>query len=552
MAIWIVYVALLMIWLEYACRASQDFDGRIGWRYDRALILAVTLFSMLHGPITTIFNARLAVSATSSTRYCPRTWNELFLTTDRAWSEVFGICYSYWYSYSTTRFSTVFFLFTLQTLICFGTPFLLNQGYDVQLQTIYSRQMRPLNAMAPAYLSGIDAYQQLSIGIGSLGTGSHIFQAYNSTSYIPLGAARLAHNITDIIFAGNTEGSDATLPGLRIQGGCSISHMNPTNESFAQACQALLQSNVSRDLSPTNTLWYSVDLDVATCLDDYGFQADWMTNGQTAKTAKGVMRLDARNETGSNFASVSEAIACVATFSTVSVRVFGRTGVFDTQTIKEEQFYDSAAGQQGEPLIHPLSAAMMALQGSDGLGIGKPTAPSLVRMWNYTTSQLSDDPNQIKSVRFQQPTAEEMAQTVWQAIVHMTGSIAVSATRGDQMHEVTAYRQVTGRRRKIVWAIPLYAFLALWLALNIYLFTQLGWRVKTYDESLGSYTTSRLFVEHAHLVDDQSCGTLENNRALSTGLDAAFTRVGGKQVGGTKQRICVGGEEDLDPSVQYV
>lgn len=494
---WVLVVAALLGLLEATANHASSVVKQ-PWYYDWLPSIILTLFTQAHGPITAAFNARIAVSALKS-RHAPKTWAELFYTTDGNWSSPLGMLKSL---YSTSfRVSFVYYLFILHTILAIAAPLLLSRAYPFQTIAVASPTNLLLNTFYSPNIESVQLDLQLAIGTGGAVTGLPILEVYNSSAYVPRGTSRYSPP-SEMFFAGDTQQTDTQLDGLHIQGSCERVQglADPIDPSvFIAMCNQLsTQVPWAGFIATTED---SVVVNTSSCASKPPF-GGFMDNSTTSFTTA-YMWISAHNGTDAqDGVTVAGVAMCNATFTTARAKVYGLEGAFDT--LEPIAIYNESAAQGGEPLAHPLTAALVALGNSDS------TAPqahvAILSMWSYTINPNASVTN------YDQPTMETMIDQIWSATLYMTGSIGIASQQAGQAHDVIKHTMVSGRVRENMWADAAWATLGLWLLLVIY--SSVFLFRPAIGDSLSSYVAARLLAEQPQLVKGQECGTLKDNENM--------------------------------------
>jgi len=206
--------------------------------------------------------------------------------------------------------------------------------------------------------------------------------------------------------------------------------------------------------------------------------------------------------------AVQGVIMCNVTFSMGWATLNGLDRTF--VDFQEAPLYDATHAQQGEALMHPLNAALHALDQSDTyVTFG---APGLVSMLGYTSTA------QNGGLVWALPSLDQMAQRVWEGTMHMGVAIGLLSQQSGHSYAVTVHTAVAGRKKNIVLATVSWALAVVWfLILTGCTFT---FFTPTFGDSLNAYIAARLLVENRALVDGHCCGSLEDNINLTTQFDA--------------------------------
>lgn len=193
--------------------------------------------------------------------------------------------------------------------------------------------------------------------------------------------------------------------------------------------------------------------------------------------------------------------------------------------------------QAGEPLLHPLVVALLVLDQSQSNAYF--SASAIITMLGYIARQ--DE----YSVSYIQPSLDVMASRIWQGAAHMESVISLLSKEDGHEYPVTVHVSVTGKSidgaiAKLVWALG-----ALWFLLL--LGSTFTFFRPTFGDSLISYVTARLLVEHPALVDRYCCSSLDENMQMTAGFETA----GDSKIEEIVGHVTSGGEGILQKNRNY-
>lgn len=381
---WACLVALLLIVLELAARRSPRYV-HLPWYYDWLPTVALTIFSQAHGPITTMFIARISVSNLHHPGRAPKTWHELFDQADKAWSSPVYI--ALWPFKRSPRLSSLFVIFILQSLIAMATPILLSRAYPVQAIEVATRTSLNLDLFTPSLLEGLDAYTQISVGAGGMTSGDSILDLYNSTIYLPSNASLGTSLPYDLFIAGSTQGTDAIVDGLRIQGRC-LQVTNVTNpRDIEELCSPLSSQEGQRwplQTSP-NTNPQAPNITTAACANISLWSPIWSepASGRLYFNSSMPLNTDPAANT-TRLPSINFTAACDAVVTGIRVPVNGRAGTFDPDLVR---LGSPPKGNGGEAPMPPLLVALGTLASSAGVvspgTVTDQMSSTFVQQWGY-------------------------------------------------------------------------------------------------------------------------------------------------------------------------
>lgn len=219
--IWFLLIVLLLILLERSVAISPT-TLHLPWYYNSTGLPSdlLTVFAQGHVPITIMHLSRLVASGVQSSATAPRTWLEFFWTVDKRWSGPLGILAIIWGTARLrVRVSLTTVSFSVISLVALVTPLVLIHAYPIRTIDVQLSQTFNPNTLSAFNMGSIDAYTQAAQGGAGWATNLTVLDLFNTTTFTPVGAER-GPGSNDFFFAGDVEGLDTVLPGIRIQGGC--------------------------------------------------------------------------------------------------------------------------------------------------------------------------------------------------------------------------------------------------------------------------------------------------------------------------------------------
>lgn len=535
LVLWAAIIVLGVLLLEKSAAAAPRHVSQ-PWYYRWLPGIFLTVFAQAHGAITAMHLARLAVSGLQSSSSAPASWMELLWLADKSWADPVGILSTLLATARLrTRVSGAFALFAALSLVALATPIVLSRAYPVEgLVVQESRTFRP-NALDEQKLEGIDAYAQMAAGGGAWATNLTVAEVFNNTVFIPPGTDR-SGALDDVFFGADVQGMSATLPGLRIQGGCapiSVAQGTDLSDAFDQACNTSL-SSIGEKISATLAS-ASLSLNASYCTD--GGWESFITNG-TSATNSAFVWFQNTNITGmlGSGPLVQGIVQCNATISTGHASLNGSTLTFDNFT--QAVLYNASAAQGGEPLLHPLYAALHSLipPGDDS---GEQAQAETIDMLGYAEVNVQGE------LIYIQPSLDQLAGSVWQGVSQMTAAMSLLGRTSNATYPATAYIPVSGRTRDPDFVLAAAALLGIWA---VGLVCGTAWMYRpTFGDSLNSYTAARLLADKPELVQGYCSGMPDQNPLLLQ----PFERVGDDEVGAAVGHITPGGRARLTSGRRY-
>ncbi|KAJ7461578.1 hypothetical protein FB451DRAFT_1562847 [Mycena latifolia] len=507
LVIWIAFIVLL-VWLLESAVAHGPRSLSPPWAYTTLPSLLITVFAQGHGALTAMHLARVSVSALHSPRTSPNSWAEVFWISDRAWQGPVGIFSTFLAaSRLRVRTSTHFVLCAVTCLTALVTPIVLSRAYPIRSILVdQDTKITPL-ALSVAQMGAIDAYAEIGTGVGSWTTALSLADVYNSSVYLPPGAAR-DDDPTDFFFAGDTEGKRATLPGLRLTGQCVPVDANFTD--FTAFCTTQFGAPPQYMTGPVTLTPVSVNFTMNACTNktwDSIFPPNSSVSTNVAFISIASANTSVPDEPG---ISVSGIIRCDARTATGTAALSG-DGTF--AAFAEAPLYNETQG--GEPLLDPLYAL-------------------LYYFGAHATSLDNDDVYRAATVRalgfvglspgggsqtYAQPSLEAMAAGFWRGVSCTVTGVALLARTNDTTYPAVQTGLAAVYVREGRFAQGAYALLGLWLFLLVVV-TARSFR-PTFGGSFDSYVTAKLVLDKPGLMANASGQLAENKK-----LRGPFGRVG--------------------------
>ncbi|KAK7020144.1 hypothetical protein VNI00_017865 [Paramarasmius palmivorus] len=215
--------------------------------------------------------SRLAIGSLHSSSTSPRTYAELFWSADRKWSGPLGIlsCTVGMFKLRT-RVSVTFILFAITCLLAISTPLLLNAAYPHTTVEIESLIMVRPSTASPARMKTVSMYNQLSTGSGQWATGLPTLSMNGGSIYL---SDEVEVDEEEMFFAGDSQGMDMSLPGIRLLGSCKVmeDHQNYTLGAslsrFNKLCGIQKMSLDNGTYSISHPMGMNVVIDYQSCFD---------------------------------------------------------------------------------------------------------------------------------------------------------------------------------------------------------------------------------------------------------------------------------------------
>lgn len=506
-AFWTVLVIGLLVLLERSAALAPTTVHQ-PWYYsnDGLPSVLLTVFAQGHGPVTAMHLGRLSISALQFRRSSPRTWLELFWMADRKWAGPVGVLLTaVGVVQRRLRVSYPLVLFSLLSLLALVTPLVLNRAYPIRTLDVRVPQMFAPNTFTPSKLNGLDAYAQAAAGGGAWATNQTVYELFNSSTFTAVGAPRPGEpGMGDVFFAGDVQGLDTTLPGMRITGGCKAvpGQTGLDNlDAFSQFCSAHLPSVQDIGQQVVNAI--SLSLNVSYC-STYSFQAMTLPSNSSA-----YMWFQNTNGTGMIVGDlVAGLVQCNTYTTTGTADVFGRSLSFANFAPDPSLYVDE---QGGEDPLDPLYAAIYHL--NIGRSGSEDDQAGAIDMLGYV--EVTHD----EGLYYVSPTLDGFAQAMWHGAQHMTNAFAVLTRSTDTVYAATAHVPVSGRVKANTFVAGAIALLVLWFV-GVVGMTAALWRATAFGDSLDSYAAGRLLVDKPDLVSGECGGGVGDNARLLEKLEA--------------------------------
>lgn len=515
--LWVVFIGAEIYLLERSVALAPTVV-KLPWYYsiDGLPGIFLTIFSQGHAPVTAMHFGRLAVSGLRYRSSSPNTWMELFWLTDGNWSGPVGIVTTTWATMRHgLRVSFAFVMFSALTLVALVTPIVLNRAYPIQTIDVDLPTTFNPSTLSPFRLGSIDAYAEIGAGSGAWATNQSAIELFNATSYTPAGRAR-NENSDDFFFAGDVQGFDTTLPGLRIQGGChAIGHSDIDTDGFADLCHTTYPSFT---YVPTSVMigGNSIALNVSFCSDSEVF-SQFVT---PSKTSAMVWFNNTAEPDGIIVGDIVRGVVrCDTVFTSGDATVYGRNLTYDHFVPNNTLYNDT---QAGEPLVDPMSSALYHLSQADG-------ANSNVLQAQYINLMAYSQTGNFKYIS---PSLDEFAQVMWRGAVHMTARLAILSRDTTTEYPAVMHTLVPARTRDNVYFLSTIGLLGVWL-LGVVILTMWMWR-GAFDDSLSGYVSARLWADRWNLTGGRQRGSDDEQALLDPfimeGHDSASPRKMGQAI----------------------
>ncbi|KAH8830605.1 hypothetical protein DL96DRAFT_956496 [Flagelloscypha sp. PMI_526] len=487
-----------MVWLLEKAVSSGPTSAPPPRSYTKLPTLALTLFAQAHAAITSMHLARIAISSLSSPRTAPNTWAEVFWMADRAWSGPVGIVVALKDSlFLKVKLSLTFLLFAFTCLVALATPAVLSRAFPIQnIPVITSGSIQPktFNTAAIQVASG---YIQQGIGFGSWGTGLSAYSLLSSSMFVPkelnFNKYQSSTDPTDFFMAGNI-GPDAngTLPGLRIQGSCSV--ISP-GSGVPDATGATSASNLTTLLNPYCTSKFKIGFAGAIAISGIRdldlLIADCTTlqfsSLRTEPTFSEGYLLYSYSETG--IANSGQGlIHCTSNTTTGTAYLQGANGTF-TDFQYSPLFNASTSSNGGEPLTDPLTSTFYGLMDQQQTS-GAPMKEAVQRGFGLVAVPTAT------GQAFDVLTPDVVANRMWSAVAHNLAAIGTLSWRDTVAYNITKPVFYAVHVHASPYREAAYALLGLWAVLLLAI-TGYGYR-RSAAPGLDSYAASWLVARQGH------------------------------------------------------
>ena len=506
-AFWIALIATELFLLERSVAVASKAVSQ-PWYYSNNGLpsFLLTIFAQGHGPITAMHLGRLAISGLQSSRMSPRTWIELFWLSDKKWAGPVGIVLTLWSSMKIRiRPSTTFILFSIISLIALTTPLVLNRAYPIRTIDVQVQRSFAPNTLTRSRLAAIDAYNQEAAGAGAWVLNQTVFELFNATTYVPSGSLRNDSNVDDLFFAGDVEGMDMDLLGIRLQGGCHTVENQGNLEDFAAFTDYCNHTLFGGTLAPGEG---EVQTELLNS-PSLALNISWCSNGSwsmltSPSNTSALMWFNNTNTTGMLVGDVVKGLVrCDSYLTAGSASLSGRNLTFDG--FKEDSTLLNAS-QAGEPMLDPLYLALEHLT-TTGRSGDESIQGQLISILGYTEEGAN------YGLYYRSPSLNGFADAMWRGVSYMTLALAILSRSTDETYPATEHFAIAGRTRDTPLLIGALALLATWLLCMLGL-TGIMWRSTSFGGSLDSYAAARLMSDRMDLVSGDCDGGLEDNKRL--------------------------------------
>ena len=523
LGVWIVHIIATIIILDMAAAAAPRSVHQ-PWEFSVLPGLMLTLFAQAHATITAMHLARIGVSALQSTSTSPRSWAELFWLADRSWQGPVGIITTgLAMRKMKVQISHMFVMFALTCMVALVTPVILSRAYPVGVVIVSQKASITPSTISSYGLESVDISTLTGIGSGSWATGLSVLDLYNTSTYVPQGQPQ--SNASDIFFAGDLQGANATLPGLRLQGACQPYTSDPAmsvkenNTSLSTFC--------TDSLSSIGDHHYNLPfLECSTLSVSYGYCTDapFFDNNthKTVSKSNAYIFFNTTNVTD----SAEGMVKCQSKLSLGTAFLSGSQGTY--HSFQESPIYNESLAFAGDILLYPLNSVLDVLvNGAIPFGSLSTTAlqpiselqfaAALLELQCTTVRQLGYktfiDPNSPWDFNYTQPTLDDLANNIWLGVTHMTAVTGLLSWTSDTVYSANVYQTTSGRTRSPNFVGGAIVLVSMWLAALVYA-TARSYRT-TFSDSLNSYEAGRLLTHEVDLVEGHLHGQLSDNTRLS-------------------------------------
>lgn len=210
-------------------------------------------------------------------------------------------------------------------------------------------------------------------------------------------------------------------------------------------------------------------------------------------------------------------IYCNSTFSFGTAQIVGETLTFAGFTGND--VYHKSDSTAGNPIVHPLSAALYLL--GNGTNIHDPVGS---RQWLTRMGYQQIPYYKIEGgppPEYFHPDLQDFADHLWTGISHMANAVVLMSIDDNDTYVATEHLSATGYVKYDRFVTAVYALLSVWLFLII-VATVTMYR-PAFTDSLNSYAIAQIVSEKPELEEGlQTRGGLNTNQALRS----RFTNMG--------------------------
>jgi len=519
MVAWIALVACTLFILEQAVQIAKESIS-IPWRYSTGGLpaLMVTVVAQGHVTITTMYLTRLALSGLHVPFGTPKSWAEMFWLAGAKWSGPVGMIEAVFAAISLRiwRVSKAFLLFCIISITAFALPVVLESAYTVTTVEVALNETCMPYTLAQSALSQVISYKQMATGGGAWATGQSVISLYNESAYHRRGQNRGDPNRGDFFFSGDVQGSDMTLPGVRVHSECrnrvdiDPSSLFPTSGEFSkfeekyhifhEFCRKELEVqqvypgniSVSKPQPTLQIFWCS-----STNIFD--------SNRHQNLTNPGTRTLFWFNTTDTNpyYKRSSGFADCAVTMQSGIAQLNGRDMSYNS-FMEDDSILKDEHGD--EPLFDPISAVVNTIRLHAQQDLSPFSGAILGGQLGYKEKKSSE------ALR-EPPTAEKFTERLQDGVLHMTASLMVLSRTNDTTYDCTTYHAISAFTRNNAMVIAAIVLLSVWLA-GILLATAIMLR-PTFSDGLDSHAAARLLLHRPDLMKGIPFGPHDKNKRLA-------------------------------------
>ncbi|KAF8509193.1 hypothetical protein BU17DRAFT_56272, partial [Hysterangium stoloniferum] len=492
LGIWTSYIVATIFLLEQAAAAAPRSVDQ-PWIFNVLPSLMLTFFAQGHISVTALHLSRVAVSAIQQESTAPHSWAELFWLADHEWSGPIGFARVVITMIKRRiRASLTFFIFAFTCMVALATPVILSHAYGVGLVDVPVNTTITPNTFSLNEIPNIDSPIQMGTGFISWTTGLSVFDIYNTSIFTPEGSSREVPN--DLFFAGNILDSNATLPGLRLQGSCepfsneSSIAVEQNTTLFPEFCNNSLSAPWSLNANNVSIQPDNITITFSYCTDAAGLIA---SNGDISNIdSMAYIFLQTNNGT----VYTSGMIKCQSFLSFGSASLWGTQGIYNS--FRDLAYNDSQA-QTEVITIDPLGSTLSGLIGQMGPSdcAEFPSNCSTEEKQSMLLKQLGY--SIAGDLHYVQPGLDIFASRIWLGVTHMTAGLGLLFRSSDTAYPAVVRHATSGRTRSSQFVVGSCVLLALWMSGLIYVSIR-SYRLSI-GSSLGSYVAARLHAEDTRL-----------------------------------------------------
>jgi len=518
MVAWIALVACTFFVLEQAIRFKEHVP--IPWKYSTSGLpaLLVTVVAQGHVTITTMYLTRLALSGLHGSFGTPKSWAEMFWLAGAKWSGPVGMFEAVIAAISLRiwRVSKAFLLFCIVSLAAFALPVILESAYTVTTVDVAIQKRCNPYTMSPSLMLNVERIMQVVSGSGGWVTGQSVFALYNRSIYHPAIQSRGSPYGGDFFFAGDIEGSDMTLPGIRVQNDCinrgniSFASLFPTpgdHSTFDTFCQEEIKDRTVYFGNFTTQLSALRRLDIGWC-SNTNLRSNLEAANGTSNTSTLIWFSYSDNRSRGSGPTTDWGLAhCVVAMQTGTARLSGRDMSYSSFAQDATLLTgDRGSNSSREPMSSVISAIFYQTTHPGGRGLDEDDSAVIYGQLglNYTVNYNSKDAAL---------TSEKFTERIRDGLFHMVASLMLLSRTNDATYDCTTHHPVSAFTRNNVMAAVVIALISLWLA-GILLATAIMLR-PTFSDGLDSHAAARLLLHRPDLMKDVPFGPHDKNKKLA-------------------------------------